>query len=113
MWRRGNAPPISEDGRQGIARLLAKALNKNQLLILEEITKEEGRSFTSRLLSLSSTFKVPASTLKLNARVLRELQLISVDDHQVSLTEAGLEALQLVHRLGRSVDKTHPLQEVN
>ena len=105
----GNVQPISDDGRAGIARLLAKALNQNQRLILEHLSEPRGRPITPQLATLSSATGVPLSTLKLNARILRELGLIILADHDASLTRSGTEVFLL---LRDHVGQVLPIQEV-
>ena len=58
-------------------RLLARALNKNQLLILSKIAGHNS-SISSLLNSISQEQGVPLSSLKLNSRILKELGLIHV-----------------------------------
>ncbi|HZW85396.1 MAG TPA: hypothetical protein VFE91_05800 [Nitrososphaerales archaeon] len=110
MDEEGNVPPISEEGRAGIARLLAKALNNNQRLILEHLSDSRGGPITPQLVALSSARKVPLSTLKLNARILRDLGLVSQEDHSATLTESGREVIFLLRaHLGQGLQ----IQEVN
>jgi hypothetical protein len=52
---------------------------------------------------------VPLSTLKLNARILRDLGLIAPADHSVSLTPSGMEVFLL---LRDHVGQVLPIQEV-
>jgi len=60
-------------------------------------------SMTSLLQSLSRRFGVPLSTLKLNARILRDLGLISYGDARRSggprLTDVGRLVLELLGEL--------------
>jgi hypothetical protein len=56
--------------------LILRTLNDNQLLVLNAI-EENDQSLTSLLKQLSIEYGIPLSTLKLNARILRELNLIS------------------------------------
>lgn len=110
LRRRGNVPPISEEGRAGIARLVAKALNRNQILILQLLAKSDGGPITPKLASFSGRHGVPLSTLKLNARILRDLGLVSLEDRTARLTQSGRDVLSLL--------STHnglvlPIQEVN
>jgi hypothetical protein len=71
-----DAPPISTGGVEDLRRLLLRTLNDNQLLILSRVAANE-RPLTGLLINLSLETGVPLSTLKLNARILRELNLIS------------------------------------
>ena len=68
--------PISTGGVNDLRRLILRTLNDNQLLILTSVASQR-RSLTSLLKDLSETRGIPLSTLKLNARILRELNLIS------------------------------------
>lgn len=68
--------PISTGGVNDLRKLILRTLNDNQLLILTSIASQR-RSLTSLLKDLSETREIPLSTLKLNARILRELNLIS------------------------------------
>jgi len=60
--------------------LLLRSLNKNQLLILRELALNFNRSLTSFLMEISEKRNIPLSTLKLNAKVLRNLGLICVGE---------------------------------
>ena len=67
-----------------------RAINSNQLLILSNV---DGKNITALLTMLSEKFSVPLSTLKLNAKVLKEIGLISFEKSSglssVSLTDLG------------------------
>ena len=69
-------PPISTSGVEDLRRLLLRTLNNNQLLILSCVASNN-RPLTGLLISLSIETGIPLSTLKLYARILRELNLIS------------------------------------
>ena len=56
--------------------LILRTINDNQMLILDAVASRE-RSLTSILKELSVECGIPLSTLKLNARILRKLNLIS------------------------------------
>lgn len=68
--------PISKGGVADLRRLILKTLNENQILILSNLAVQR-RTITSLLRSLSEEHGIPLSTLKLNARILRGLNLIS------------------------------------
>ena len=68
--------PISTGGVNDFRNLILRTLNDNQLLILNAVATHD-RSLTSLLKELSEECEIPLSTLKLNARILRELKLIS------------------------------------
>ena len=79
--------------------LFLKALNNNQLLILENIEGEDG-SLNSFLRELSDSSDTPLSTLKLNARILKDLELIDYgtkdEPEPVVLTEHGEMILDIL-----------------
>ena len=93
----GDASPISrkrrwlleidEESLQVLCRVIKRGLNRNQRLILLSIPNHSATSFTSFLISLSNSFEIPLSTLKLNAKILEALGLIN--KKKVSLTNAG------------------------
>lgn len=68
--------PISTSGVTDLRKLILRTLNDNQLLVLNSVSERE-QSLTSLLKRLSEDYEIPLSTLKLNARILRELNLIS------------------------------------
>jgi transketolase len=69
-----------------------RTINKNQVLILKHIPRIPA-SVTSVLREISGKYDVPLSTLKRNAQILRELNLIrygeALDFSGVELTELG------------------------
>jgi hypothetical protein len=83
--------PISTGGVDDLRNLILRTLNDNQLLVLNAIA-EKDQSLTSLLKQLSDEYGVPLSTLKLNARILRELKLISYGSIRDKRT-AQLESL--------------------
>ena len=68
--------PIYTSGVTDLRKLILRTLNDNQLLVLNCVSERE-QSLTSLLKQLSEDYGIPLSTLKLNARILRELNLIS------------------------------------
>ena len=85
------SPPISTGGVDDLRSLILRTLNDNQLLVLNAVN-EKDQSLTSLLKQLSEEYGVPLSTLKLNARILRELNLISYGSIRDKRT-AQLESL--------------------
>ncbi len=82
-----------------LKRLLLRALNENQVLILSNIAGRGER--VSRILQrISDTRGIPLSTLKLNAKILRELRLIRYgtlsEPDEAELTPLGRNVLSLV-----------------
>lgn len=72
---------------------MLKALNEDQLLILSNIKGNRTRTASSFLRNLSKTLDIPLSSLKLNARILREFGLLIYDTSRnsgpVKLTGTG------------------------
>jgi len=96
-----NVPPIRllEADEEDLKRLLLRALNENQVLILSNIGGRGER--VSRILQrISDTRGVPLSTLKLNAKILRELRLIRYgtlsEPDEAELTPLGKNVLKIV-----------------
>lgn len=83
--------PISEDSVADLRKLVLRTLNDNQILILSEVAKRK-ETMTSLLRALSEEFSIPLSTLKLNGRILRELNLISYGSSE-EVAEARLGTL--------------------
>lgn len=85
-------PPIylSEKQKENIKKLLFRALNGNQILILYEIENNSFKTITSVLTKLSNKSGISLSTLKLNSKILMQLDLIkAVDFSHVELTKFG------------------------
>jgi DNA-binding MarR family transcriptional regulator len=84
-----------------LRQVLQRAINQNQFLLLTKISCNCSSSISSLLSCASERFGVPLSTLKLNARVLRELGLISFgcasDPKPARLTDAGRAILEMLN----------------
>ncbi|AMM54461.1 hypothetical protein [Pyrococcus kukulkanii] len=97
----GNASlmSIAESEAKVLRKLLLRALNENQRLILQSINGKH-RSLNAFLEELSKKENRPISTLKLNARILKELGLIEYgtkdNPKPVTLTEEGRLVLRLL-----------------
>ncbi|MFZ3077336.1 MAG: hypothetical protein WA139_02680 [Candidatus Aenigmatarchaeota archaeon] len=77
--------------------LLRRALNANQSLILSEIRDSNNKTITGTLNRISKERGVSLSTLKLNAKILRELGLISYCEfHTVELTDFGKAIIKML-----------------
>jgi len=91
-WCKDAPIPISEAQLDDLRRIVLRTINKNQVLILTNIQRVPA-SITSVLRDISQTFHVPLSTLKRNAQILRDLNLIRYGEAQnfsgVELTELG------------------------
>ncbi len=85
-----------------LRRVLLRALNENQVLILLRASESLERSLTSLLRDISAEHRVPLSTLKLNAKILRELGLLDYDRGQrpVRLTSAGRKVVEILSPRG-------------
>jgi hypothetical protein len=87
---------LSRKQKENLKKLLARALNNNQILILSEV-ENNSRTITSILIDLSRTTKIPLSTLKFNAKILKQLDLITLSDFSnVELTNFGKFILTIV-----------------
>lgn len=72
-------------------RVLARVVNKNQLLIISALTNNSANTITSLLNNISRKEKIPLSTLKLNAKILKSLGLIDFGNgNSAMLTEFGI-----------------------
>ena len=101
--------PIYTSGVTDLRKLILRTLNDNQLLVLNSVSERE-QSLTSLLKQLSEDYCIPLSTLKLNARILRELNLISYGSIRNKKT-ATLEPLgNFVMRLFMEQPKTATVQ---
>ncbi|WP_237558705.1 thiamine pyrophosphate-dependent enzyme [Candidatus Methanodesulfokora washburnensis] len=75
---------------------MRRAINRNKQLILRRISCANGSSLSSILLELSRNTGIPLSTLKLNARILRDMGLIAYENGRTEITEAGSLILHLL-----------------
>ena len=78
---------------------MLRAINKNQRLILSHVGESTGR-ITPTLQELSGRYGIPLSTLKLNAKILKELDLIRYPtistQREVELSDLGRLVLNIV-----------------
>ncbi len=80
----------------GMKALLGRALNKNQILILSEL-QDSAKTITGALNRISKTSGISLSTLKLNAKILKSLGLISYSELQTAeLTEFGKAIIKML-----------------
>lgn len=85
----GDGSPICSD-LSSLKKVISKALTKNQILLLLEIEKNSTKTVTTLINRLSTKLKIPVSTLKLNYRILKNLNLIEFKISQpVELTDTG------------------------
>ena len=88
---------LSSQIAKSLKTLVAKALNKNQLLLLKEIKNNQNLTITSLIDKVSRECKIPASTLKLNSNILKKLNLIIFfNGGPVILTLSGEFVLNLL-----------------
>ena len=92
----GERPPI-RSGLSSLRKIIIKSLTENQILLLNEIEKNSTKTITSLINKLSKSAKVPLSTLKLNSRTLKEMELIDYSNFQpVILSDSGKLVLELI-----------------
>lgn len=92
----GERPPI-HSGLSSLKKVILKALTENQILLLNEVEKNSTKTITTLVNRLSKSSKVPLSTLKLNARMLKELELVRYCiSEPVELTDSGKFVLKII-----------------
>ncbi len=106
----------SEDRKEEFIELLRslalRALNDTQLLILKKVKKErvlsremESRTLNALLQDIERRYEKSLSSLKMNAKILRELGLIEYGDRRerkpVKLTHMGNILLQVLEGDGQ------------
>jgi len=79
---------------RGLRLVVLRALNKNQVLILSNVGFA---AITELLQKISEQYEIPLSTLRLNAKILRELELISFNGSPVRLTRLGGIILKILN----------------
>lgn len=80
----------SRNFNNNLKRLLSRVFNKNQVLLLNEISRNYKRTITSLLKAVSKENKISLSTLKSNSKILKQLNLISSGNGStVELTDFG------------------------
>ncbi|MEM5875358.1 MAG: hypothetical protein QXW01_02675 [Candidatus Aenigmatarchaeota archaeon] len=76
---------------------MLRAFNRNQLLILSQVAINSGKTISSLLIEIEKGFRIPLSTLKLNARILRDLKLISFgNSNPARLTSFGKLIIEIL-----------------
>jgi len=92
---------LSREHREDLRLLLLRALNKNQILILSEIKNIENESITRILNRISFAHDIPLSTLKLNTRILKNLNLITFGNNshfqKARLTDFGKFVVEMIN----------------
>lgn len=91
--------PVYNGQIDDLRRLLLRTLNDNQILILSNV-EVGGGLISSILKEISEKHDLPISTLKLNAKILKELNMISYgtasEPKNVELSELGRFVLDLI-----------------
>lgn len=86
-----------EFGSEKLRPVLLRCLNQKQILILREISKSTGETATTLLSRLSKESSLPLSTLKLNLKKLKTLDLVLHEDSKpIRLTPSGKLILRVV-----------------
>ncbi|MCS7108733.1 MAG: transketolase [Sulfolobales archaeon] len=84
-----------------IREIIKRGLNNNQVILLKELRLNTYKSLSSALRNLSRKHGIPLSTLKANAKVLRDLNLINVSNgngvKEVVLTPMGHFVIELLN----------------
>ena len=80
--------------------LLVRALNKNQILILSQVENIKNESITRILNRIFFSHGISLSTLKLNAKILKDLNLISFGNNShfqaAKLTDFGQFIVEII-----------------
>jgi hypothetical protein len=76
---------------------LARAINKNQLRVLSALENNSIHTITSLLNKLSRKENTPISTLKLNAKILRDFGMIDFGNGSAAeITDFGSFVLEIL-----------------
>jgi len=90
---------ISKCQVEDLRKLLLRSLNKNQIVILSYVGIRSGL-ITSILRELSEKYDIPMSTLKLNAKILKDFNLLNYGTasnlRNAQLSDLGLFVLDVV-----------------
>jgi hypothetical protein len=91
--------PMDKAPFGGLRRLLLRSINDNQRLILTHVEQSTGR-ITPFLQELSSIYGIPLSTLKFNAKILKDLNLITYPTasmrNEVEVSKLGQLVLSII-----------------
>ena len=97
---------LDRECKESLSRVIYKALNDVQLLILKYVAENLDRSCSSLLKFISEVENIPLSTLKLNARVLQDLGLIIYGGGRTArLTSAGMIVVFLCQKSSGGSDE--------
>ena len=87
--------------KSSLRQIFLRAFNKNQQLILLEVGRNLSLTSTSLLVEISKKDKTPLSTLKLNTKILKDLNLIKSDfSEPIKLTDTGRFVLGVLAQSG-------------
>ncbi len=82
---------------QTLKKLIVKALNKNQSILLKNIVNNRKLTLYSLLKTVSKEEKIPLSTLKFNSKIFKDLGLVDYGNcEKVKLTMSGLLVLNVL-----------------
>ena len=77
--------------------LLFRALNRNQILLLQNIASNSTETITALIRRLVKVYNISESTLKANSRILRNLDLIQFGGNSVAkLTNFGRDIVRVL-----------------
>ena len=80
-----------------LKKLLIKYINSTQLILLNKISENKESTLSSLLMAVSKENKIPLSTLKLNSKKLKELEIIDYGNYKkVELNDSGLLVLEIL-----------------
>ena len=87
-----------------LGKLLGRCINRNQLILLEKIKSNTCLTITSLIENIFVESKIPISTLKLNSRTLKGLNLIVFSiGNPARLTPLGEFVLRVVSKEAMSL----------
>ena len=85
---------------KNLKKLLVKGLTKNQILILYKVSNNGDNTITAIIYDIYKKQKIPISTLKLNAKMLKDFGLISYgstkEPKTAELTELGMFLIEVL-----------------
>ncbi|MBI1979012.1 MAG: hypothetical protein HYS62_03065 [Candidatus Aenigmarchaeota archaeon] len=91
---------LSKDQEKKLGRLLVRGFSKKQLMVLDSVSKDRSRSITATSRKISAEKKIPLSTVKLDLKVLEQLELIRIIEKEgfkkVGVTKLGKMLLGLL-----------------
>lgn len=84
---------LSKEQEKKLGKLLVRGFTKKQMMVLESVARDKSRSITEASRRISVEKKIPLSTVKLDLKVLKQLELVRVMEKdgfkKVSITKLG------------------------